>query len=226
MLDSHRDLAAIERETGVFFVAPKRIAETLAGFDRFAAGRGARRWVEKTPDHLLHFETLRVHCPRHPVILMLRDDRDLVASLKARFEDFSQAVETWQRSARVAAELLERGRDPFLFPLCHERLVEAPERVLRRLCRHLGLSFDPAMLGFHRTPRHWYSSSTEKPAGVSQQYHPQNRNWQINQPLFDPRRRWQRDLTAEETSRLEQGETGKLLQRMERARHRILEREK
>lgn len=226
MLDSHRDVAAIERETGVFFVAPKRIAETLAGFDQFAAGRGASRWVEKTPDHLLHFETLRRHCPRHPVILMLRDDRDVVASLKGRFEDFTKAVETWQRSARVAVELLERRHDPFLWPLCHERLVEAPERVLRNLCRHLSLPFDPAMLSFHRTPRHWYSSSTEKPPGVSQNHHPQNRNWQINQPLFDSRGRWQRDLTADETSRLEQGETGELLRRMERARHRILEREK
>lgn len=224
MLDSHRDLAAIERETGVFFIAPKKIGETLAGFDQFAADKGARRWVEKTPDHLLHMPTLRAHCPRHPVILMLRDDRDVVASLKSRFEDFDKAMETWRRSAAAAVDLLERGNDPCLVPLCHERLVEAPEHVLRHLCRHLSLAFDPAMLDFHRTPRHWYASTTHKPPGVSQQHHPQNRNWQINQPLFDSRGRGRRDLTAEEQRRLEQGETGELLAKMTLARSRVLER--
>lgn len=202
ILDSHPNLAALETETGAFFVAPKRITETLEGFDQFAKDKGVSRWVEKTPDHLLHFQTLRDYCPRHPVVLILRDCRDVIASLKCRFNDFQKALQVWERSARIVVDLLENPRDPFVFPVVYEQLIHQPAATLERLCRKIGEPYNPEMLEFHTKTRHWYSGSSEKPPNASQRFHSQHRNWQINQPLFDSTGRWTKDLSVDDLEAL------------------------
>jgi hypothetical protein len=55
------------------------------------------------------------------------------------------------------------------------------------------------MLEFHKTEKHWYSEEIVKPEIIdTMTKHKQNRNWQINQALFDGRGRWQQEMTPGE----------------------------
>lgn len=63
----------------------------------------------------------------------------------------------------------------------------------------LGEEYNPKVLEFYRIEKRWYSSEIVKPDKIeSKQEHLQNRNWQINQPLFDGRGRWKKEMTEGE----------------------------
>jgi Sulfotransferase family len=195
MLDSHRMLATFPMETGLFFRGKKKFPGTIQALERLAHGRGAWRWVEKTPDHLLHMAAVRELMPEALVLLTVRDGRDVVASLKARFGDFRQALDTWKSAAEATVRY---QHEPWLHLVRYEELAKDPVRVLTGVSDYIGEPFDRRMLDFHRRKRFWYAPTLEKPADASAPNHPAYRNWQINQPLFSGEGRWRRDLSAEE----------------------------
>jgi hypothetical protein len=75
----------------------------------------------------------------------------------------------------------------------YEDLVRSPQASLDPMMRFLGLSFEAGQLGYHEEPVSWYgAAAAQKAAQDAEQKatataigHPQNRNRQINQPLFD-----------------------------------------
>lgn len=105
-----------------------------------------RRWVEKTPEHLLHLEEIRQNFPDAYIVRIVRDPRDIALSWQ----------KTWKQ--RSFLEVLARLRqydeashaffmaDPRCFTLRYEDLVTEPAEELRRLCDFIGEDFEPAML--------------------------------------------------------------------------------
>lgn len=208
MLDSHRRLATFPMETGLFFQGKKKFPATLRALEQHAHSCGAGRWVEKTPDHLLHVGTVLEWMPEAPILLTIRDGRDVVASLKARFGEFPKALETWKTAAEAT---LRYRHEPRIRVVVYEELVTDPQKVLGGVCEFLGEPFDPRMLQFHRRRRFWYAGTVHRPPDASAPNHPAYRNWQINQPLFNGAGRWRRDLTRDEWQALV-SEGGELLQ--------------
>jgi hypothetical protein len=133
----------------------------------YAKKRGATVRGEKTPIHLRWSEELLEWYPRSKIIHMMRDPRGVhVSDLKRRREQQKRApvykvlrslgpafetlttAETslmWADSARRAARMARRFPDRYLV-VKFEDLVVDPERVIRKLCSDLGLSFEPKML--------------------------------------------------------------------------------
>ncbi len=127
------------------FVAQLRqfAAAVLGGL--YGAKPGATLLLEKTPDHALHLPLIRTLFPDAPVIHLVRDGRDVVASLLAA------GRQDWGRSwtpptARQAAARWVHWLDavrrdatpPFLQVRFEDLLADAPA-VLRRVCDFLGL---------------------------------------------------------------------------------------
>lgn len=134
-------------------------------FDYFAKVQAKDRWLEKTPDHLFHVETILRHLPDARFVELVRDPRDILASKHAR-----QAEEWVQRNrARESAARLRAGYDPLwdafawksairatdrarqkrpgqIIRLRYEDLVQEPEREVQRICTFLHLPFLPTML--------------------------------------------------------------------------------
>ena len=55
------------------------------------------------------------------------------------------------------------------------------------------------LLDYHKTEHRWYSDKIEKPEAIkTHEDHNTNRNWQINQPIFDGRGRWLAEMTEAE----------------------------
>ena len=97
--------------------------------------------------------------------LLTRNPRDMLPSLSAglgRVPTMGDAA--YEAQVGIVDRLVATGRRPIVVD--SRDLLEDPERVLSGLCRHLGLTFESAMLSWPRGPKpedgvwaaHWYAS--------------------------------------------------------------------
>lgn len=124
----------------------------------YAEVHGKRIGGEKTPQHALHAATLRRWYPDARLIHLVRDPRDVVASLK-RMPWGSGAALTDAKLWRDCVEGAEAlSADPLFCRVRYESLVADPAGELARLCHFLGLDFEPAMLqgDAKKSDRWWF----------------------------------------------------------------------
>ena len=122
------------------------ILDVLCG--THAASRGARRWVEQTPTHILSVREIRHEWPDAPIIRLLRDPRGVAASyLKVPFGPGTAvgAAFLWQLHDDAARATLDG--DPHHTVVVYEALLANPEAEVRRICAFIGEAYEPGMLG-------------------------------------------------------------------------------
>ena len=184
----------------MFIDADKR-TEKIERFRTSAISSGRPFWAEKTPRHIHYLSEARREFPNAWFILMVRDGRDVVASLKTRLGSAEKGVARWVRdNTKVIAHLDDE--DTIL--LRYEDLIENPRTELQRVCKGVGLPFSDDMLRYHEVEREWFGSKKMKPtSGIDGQEHRENRSWQVNQPIFDARGKWRKVLNQEDLQLLE-----------------------
>ena len=129
----------------------------LAMLDRVARDNGTPIWIEKTPDHVNHVETIErwVRAPRF--IHIVRPGADVIASLYdvgrrypdqwPAHSDLDKCIDTWNRAVRSTMRHADR---PNHRVVRYASLVERPETVLRDLCDFLQITFTPDLLDRRR----------------------------------------------------------------------------
>ena len=200
MLGSHPKLHPIPKETALFLRTDKAAQDAMSEFDTATRRTGKERWAEKTPPHIFQIHRFLAMRPASRFVVMLRDGRDVVCSLKERegYSMIADRVERWVYDNMAANAYRQHPQVTFVK---YEELVTDTKNTLRQLCAFLGIEFTESLVHFHETPRCWYSDYIAKPAAItSHQEHNANRNWQINQPLFDGRARWQREMSEEDAA--------------------------
>jgi hypothetical protein len=113
---------------------------------RFKAQHGAegRRFVEKTPQHVKHLDTIGARFPRARFVHMVRDGRDACCSaLKADIPN-GDAVDRFGRYWRrcIRARLHTRHADH----VSYEAFTSEPEATLRGVMAFLGEAYVPSQL--------------------------------------------------------------------------------
>lgn len=153
---------------------------------QFARQQGV--WIvgEKTPDHLLHMQTLQQFFPTARFIHIVRDPRAVVNSLRNvpwSKGTLTKDAEVWRRNlALVRRQCPQLGAA--LHTIHYEQLVADPEEVLQPLCRFLGIPYAPCMLAYHEAPTYMVNLERE----------PWKRN--VARPLStDALDRWRKDLS-------------------------------
>lgn len=197
LLGGHSQIRAIPEETEAFlrFETREQVAASLERFASFAPA-GAALICEKTPRHVRHVGRILAYFADSRVILMVRDGRDVVASLKRRCGELACSIRRWSADARET--LRWRGADRVML-VRYEELVTDPQNTLTAVCGFLGLAYEDRMLRFHEDPRHWFGQTELRCAdGVGEMSHRMRRNWQVHQPLFDGRGSWRTELSAED----------------------------
>src|SRR5487761_78015 len=107
-------------------------------------------FLEKTPNHALWIPEIVELLPKARFINMLRDGRDVVASLLAASRTWATwapnnaygASRRWVRNVE-AAQMAAKGMSPGQFyEVRYEQLLESPQLVLQNVCRFLRLDWE------------------------------------------------------------------------------------
>jgi Sulfotransferase family len=194
-------------ETNAFLI-PDAIAIRWPAVLEEAEKSGKPHLVEKTPRHIRCLATIRQHVPSAKIVMMVRDGRDVAASLMRRFDDLGAGVQRWLEDSRFVAR--EIG-SPDTFLLRYEDLVSNPARELDRCCAFVGIPFYPEMLRYHETVQLWFGETEIRlGSGREGKEHHALRNWQVNQPIFDGRGSWRQRLSSEQVKELPRQEMEQL----------------
>jgi len=193
ILGAHSRLYAIPFESYLAFKAPEEQESLLQKFERETLAAGKRRWVEKTPKHVRRIEELFKRTPDARILVMLRDGRDVACSIRARTNDFERGVHRWVRDNRRAEEYRSH---PQVHWVRYEDIVVSFDEAIKDTLEVLGEPFESHLRHYHETKKYYYDQKVERPD--SPKDHEQLRNWQINQPVFDGRGRWEKEMSEEE----------------------------
>lgn len=155
-------------------------------FDYVTRLAGKRRWLEKTPTHVLQIDKIVEVVPDALFVEIVRDPRDVLASKKTRrqivwttdryteeqkpFKNLEKAYDplwdalSWKSTVRAGIIAHEQypGR---VMTIRYEDLVRAPEESIRAVCRFLDLDFEPAMMDARS--RNSAEHGESKKAGIS-----------------------------------------------------------
>ena len=153
-----RLLETVETDSGPE-IPPRRFllrssAEDIAGFlDEMTRLAGKDVWVEKTPRHVLHASRIQKLVSQSVFLHMVRDGRDVVASIvhrARRFPDRFQrqsdpayGIAQWNRSMRATEAAL---RAPGHVVVHYETLASEPQGTMEALCASMGIRFEKGML--------------------------------------------------------------------------------
>lgn len=158
-LKSYRDPAAcvVAREAAK---EPRYVGPTAPILERigkaYAKERQAKIWGEKTPGHALWLPQIRELFPRARVLFSVRDPRDVVVSYDDRWGGGRRDAEYIACTAALLKHYLSHLLEHPGFPpeqiywVRYESLTSQPQAELERICRFMGVAFEPAMLAFYR----------------------------------------------------------------------------
>ncbi len=150
-------------------------AATRALGEEYLARAAAHRhgeqpmFLDKMPDNMAHAGFIRLILPkariidvrRHPMACGFSNFRQLYAIGVEQ----SYSLTDWGHHYRAYLGFMSRvdaAAPGAILRVIYERLINDPEHELRRLCRHLGIAFDPVMLDFHINPRTVRTISAEQ----------------------------------------------------------------
>lgn len=209
ILASHPRIYLPLNESGAFLGNEEEALRYLQHLKSSAIHAGKDVLVEKTPFHVRTTDTIRRLVPGSGFIFLVRDGRDVTASIAHRYNgDFTLGLERWVSDNTIV--LNERHRaDSHL--IRYEDIIADPPQQIRRLCGFLGVCYSDDLLEYHKQPRLWYGRKEIRRISGGGGEHEDLRNWQVNQPIFDGRGRWMRDLPAAVVKRFRSGEPLRLM---------------
>lgn len=191
IMGNHKNIHSINQETGLFAQHTKytdeEIIKSLGALDQRIEFN--KKWLcEKTPGHVYGIHRIFKLIKSPKIIVIIRDGRDVVASLHKRYNDFDKSVDRWVEDNNTW--LNNQYKDSFHL-LKYEDLVKEPQIELKKICDYLPEEYDTNMLN--------YKKEKVEPSifhdiidGIN---HTSLRNYQINQELYDGTKRHLKDLT-------------------------------
>lgn len=138
--------------TALCAITPFTVAEGFRTFYRmYAARHGKKRWGDKTPIYCKHLNTIRRVLPEARFIHIIRDGRDAALSLRRMWFSPGWDIETqasYWRDCVLTARAQGIGRNDYI-EVRYEELVLNSRETLERVCGHIGLTYDDAMLKYY-----------------------------------------------------------------------------
>ena len=179
-------------------------------FQALAAREGKSRWGDKTPVHSACMPALARALPEARFIHLIRDGRDVAASVRDQpFAPGDGSIEAIARDweDRIVTARRDAGALVHYREVRYERLVSAPESVLRELCEFIELPFDSGMLRAHERAGAVFARLPERRAdagATATRAERIARHANVMRPP-DPARagRWRAALTPDEAARFE-----------------------
>jgi hypothetical protein len=210
ILGAHPSIYVPLYESEAFLVDEAERTRRLDVIRRQARAAGKPVLIEKTPRHVRKLDVIRRVVPGVRFLLVVRDGRDVAASIGHRYSgNLEEGFQRWVSDNGIIAR---EYRKPDTLVMRYEDLVTNPREVLAAVCAFVGVEYRADLLEYHKRPSFWFDRPTiRRTNGVGAGDHEDLRNWQVNQPLFDGRGRWKKELPADVVQRFQQGDAGRLM---------------
>lgn len=205
IVGSHPNIHPLLDESAVFI---KERTYLLRDFDMEAYAAGKKRWLEKTPLHIQYIDSIFKYRPHAQVLIIVRDGRDVAASIKARRGTVESAIRRWVRDNEAGEKW---DQDPRVMRCRYEDLITDFDVQVRSITNFLGEEYDDSMSAYHQKLKH-AAQPDRKPDSETGENHLQHRLWQVSQPIFDGRGRWVDQLNPTEMEHIVE-KAGTMLQR-------------
>lgn len=210
LIGQHPQVHWISWESFLFTKGVDSRVEQISKWQSEAVQAGKTFVAEKTTWHLFHINEFAALAPGAKFVCMLRDGRDVVASLMnrgrtARIDGtLDGCIDLWKKSCEVL-ETVKTRKDVCVRRL--EDLCTNPREELRSTLQFLGLSHSDSeleyILSYSDRPLPVYTDAYHKPESAKDGHdHGQLRNYQINSPIFRSTSRYANDLAKSEVDRL------------------------
>ena len=124
--------------------APEFVTSVL---DEFATRQGKRRWAEKTPGNILHVPRIFENWPDAKIVHIVRDPRDVYASLRQvrKWDSVEVFGDLWCAFIEAGAEA---ARTNVVHEIRYEDLILNPEVCMRHVLEFIGESWEPNVSKF------------------------------------------------------------------------------
>lgn len=198
ILGDHPDLMPIPKESAIFLQSDQAIRKTMEAWDKECQAAGKQRWIEKTPPHIFQMRRFLQMRPQSQFILLLRDGRDVVHSLRHRvgYQKVEDRIERWVYDNVAGLPFWDH---PQVKVVRYEDFVKDTAGTVTDIFSFLNVDASADVLGYHQKEARWYSERIEKPESLTNnEDHKGLRNWQINQPVFDGRAKWKDEMPESE----------------------------
>jgi hypothetical protein len=205
VLSDHPDVYTIPEETVLFGGPSDRcVMNELFSWEERSHNENKSVILEKTPNHLFCFNRINEFLPNCKFICMMRDPRDIVASLMRRACTFDGAILGLSRYLRQVDEMRAKCANHILVRL--EDLTGRPQQTVSRILSFAGMRSTPdivrSLVDYHRKPKTFYTGEIAKPENNVGANTPRMRDYQINQPLFNDSGRWLTEIPEESHAQL------------------------
>ena len=144
-------------------------------------------FIEKTPSNVYHADEIMALHPHAKLLIIHRDVRDVVASLKKRYmtllnnpevykhnlaakkldKDYNLVMDAvmWQKTIKASYKALHLYGNDRIKIVSYENIVSQPEKSIKMICNWLGISFEENMIEL--TSRNAADANQKKQKGIS-----------------------------------------------------------
>ncbi len=136
-------------------IEPFNTTDALRAFyELYADKHGKPRWGDKTPDYIRKMKKIQKTLPEARFIHVIRDGRDAGLSQNSRIRKRGKSPIPPREMARRWRKRILKAQDDatevqHYIEVRYEDLVTDTESVLRRVCEHVELEYDPVMLRYY-----------------------------------------------------------------------------
>lgn len=129
------------------------VAQFLNSFlAKYTVRLSCQRWVEKTPGNIKHLDRIFQYWPDAKVIHIIRDPRDVFASLREakKWDSLDQYVALWCDFFRIAERFKAENRSKIeqVMEIRYEDLVLDPVTTMKSVLKFLGEPWEDAVAQF------------------------------------------------------------------------------
>lgn len=134
-------------------VAISRLMTELAGYE----GLGPPRiWGDKTPRYISFLKTLRESFPEARFLIIVRDPRDAVLSMREAWgRSLGRGATVWKEAARIADWEVHTRQSPDTMLIHYEAVAVEPEETMLAIAQWLAVPFSPMSIEEYAGEERW-----------------------------------------------------------------------
>ena len=146
-------------------VAIPRLMTELASYE----GLGPPAiWGDKTPRYIFFLKRLRESFPSARFIIIVRDPRDAVLSMREAWgRSLGRGATVWREASRIADWEVHSKQSPDTMLIHYEDIAVKPEKTMQDVSKWLGVNFSPTSIEAYAGEERWGAAREDKVVATS-----------------------------------------------------------